>query len=130
MHVLVPSVWLSNSMPCSADVEVRRVSLKDIGGIFPGELEGVDGLKTPLDDLCATLAVKPKNEMVTFRLEHINARDTFVMCMLLFAQSQGAEMADIGMEAVDQDEEEEEAEETHEEVAGVAGGFASGVGSD
>ena len=102
--------------------------MKDISGIFPGELEGDLDLKTPLDDLCATVAVRPRNEMVTFRLEHINARDTFVMCMLLFAQSQGAEMADLGA-AEDQDEGEEVEEQVDDEPVAAAG-FASAVGSD
>ena len=102
--------------------------MKDISGIFPGE--GDLDLKTPLDDLCATVAVKPRNEMVTFRLEHINARDTFVMCMLLFAQSQGAEMADLGAEDQDDEGEEEAEEQVDDEHAVAAAGFASAVGSD
>eukprot|EP00438_Fugacium_kawagutii_P011131 Skav221610 [mRNA] locus=scaffold1327:23185:24761:- [translate_table: standard] len=137
MQVLLPTGQLkSTSLSLNQDLsmlriarshQVRRIPLKDISGIFPGELEGLDGLKTPLDDLCATLAVKPKNEMVTFRLEHINARDTFVMCMLLFAQSQGADMTDFGVgEAQDNEEEEVEAEEAEEDVGA---GFASAVGS-
>mmetsp|Transcript_144389 Transcript_144389/g.254592 ORF Transcript_144389/g.254592 Transcript_144389/m.254592 type:complete len:153 (+) Transcript_144389:115-573(+) len=65
--------------------KIRRVPLTDFMGIHTGcEPEG---LATPLDDLCATLAVAPTGHLITFRFEHINARDTFVMCMLLFAQS-------------------------------------------
>ncbi len=111
--------------------QVRRIALKDISGIFPGaELEGIDGLKTPLDDLCATMAVKPRNEMITFRLEHINARDTFVMCMLLFAQSQGAEMAENLGENQEGEGEDAEAEEDDEQDAEDGGAcFSSAVGS-
>ncbi|CAK9030318.1 unnamed protein product [Durusdinium trenchii] len=104
--------------------QVRRLALKDIGGIFPGmELEG---LRTPLDDLCATLAVRPSNEMVTFRLEHINARDTFVMCMMLFAQSQGADMGLMESPEGGEDQGEElegEAEHAEQDC------FASAAGS-
>ena len=112
--------------------QVRRIALKDISGIFPGaELEGIDGLKTPLDDLCATVAVKPRNEMVTFRLEHINARDTFVMCMLLFAQSQGAEMKDFNENQEEEGEGEDAEVEADEQDAEDGGAcFSSAVGSD
>ncbi|CAJ1403424.1 unnamed protein product [Effrenium voratum] len=99
---------------------VRRIPLKDIGGIFCGTEPEV--LTTPLDDLCATLLVKPSNEMVTFRLEHINARDTLVMCLMLFAQSQGAEMDAVG-EEVEEEGDEEEASEAQDV------GFASAAGS-
>mmetsp|Transcript_11183 Transcript_11183/g.21049 ORF Transcript_11183/g.21049 Transcript_11183/m.21049 type:complete len:149 (-) Transcript_11183:71-517(-) len=88
--------------------QVRRIPLSSLGGIFAGS-EQLEGLTTPLDDLCATLLVRPSKEMITFRLEHINARDTFVMCMMLFAQSLGAEMA--GLLQGQEDEGDEEAEE-------------------
>mmetsp|Transcript_19453 Transcript_19453/g.53369 ORF Transcript_19453/g.53369 Transcript_19453/m.53369 type:complete len:145 (+) Transcript_19453:43-477(+) len=65
--------------------QVRRIPLISIMGIHVG-LEP-EGLTTPLDDMCATVVVGPDGSMITFRLEHINARDTFVMCMLLFIQS-------------------------------------------
>ena len=87
-----------------AGAEVRRVWLKNIAGIFAGQEP--EGLSTPLDDLCATMIMRPSGEMITFRLEHVNARDTFVMCMMLFAQSQGAEITGLPGEAQSGDEED------------------------
>ncbi|CAE7448196.1 unnamed protein product [Symbiodinium natans] len=84
--------------------QVRRVWLKNIAGIFAGQEP--EGLSTPLDDLCATMIMRPSGEMITFRLEHVNARDTFVMCMMLFAQSQGAEITGLPGEAQSGDEED------------------------
>lgn len=74
--------------------KVRRVPLTDIQGIHAG-LEP-EGMTTPLDDLCATMQIAPNGDLITFRFEHINARDTFVMCMLLFAQSLAADDDDDG----------------------------------
>mmetsp|Transcript_70615 Transcript_70615/g.199316 ORF Transcript_70615/g.199316 Transcript_70615/m.199316 type:complete len:181 (-) Transcript_70615:21-563(-) len=79
--------------------KIRRIPLTDIQGIHAG-MEP-EGLSTPLDDLCATVVVAPDGQLVTFRFEHINARDTFVMCMMLFANSlagaqEGEEWADDG----------------------------------
>ena len=90
----------------SSEAEVRRVWLKNIAGIYAGQEP--EGLSTPLDDLCATIAIKPSGEMITFRLEHINARDTFVMCMMLFAQSQGAEMVGLSHEGPDEEDDGED----------------------
>ncbi|CAE8623077.1 unnamed protein product [Polarella glacialis] len=70
--------------------KVRLIPLISIQGMHAGTEP--EGLRTPLDDLCATMQVAPEGRFITFRFEHINARDTFVMCMLLFAQSVGAEM--------------------------------------
>merc|ERR1712014_510279 len=56
--------------------KVRRIPLTDILAIHAG-LEP-EGLTTPLDDLCATVVVGPDGSLITFRFEHINARDTFV----------------------------------------------------
>ncbi|CAE7268743.1 unnamed protein product [Symbiodinium pilosum] len=86
--------------------QVRRILLTNIGGVFAGQEP--EGLSTPLDDLCATMIIRPSREMVTFRLEHINARDTFVMCMMLFAQSQGAEMMGLPQEGEPDEEEEDD----------------------
>lgn len=69
--------------------------------------------------------------MVTFRLEHINARDTFVMCMLLFAQSQGAEMKDLNENQEEEGEGEDAEVEADEQDAEDGGAcFSSAVGSD
>merc|ERR1719356_1027645 len=72
--------------------KIRRIPLTDIQNIHSG-LEP-EGLTTPLDDLCATMAIGPDGALITFRFEHINARDTFVMCMMLFAQSLSAQGGD------------------------------------
>eukprot|EP00933_Yihiella_yeosuensis_P049218 TRINITY_DN4590_c1_g1_i9.p1 TRINITY_DN4590_c1_g1~~TRINITY_DN4590_c1_g1_i9.p1 ORF type:complete len:159 (-),score=34.22 TRINITY_DN4590_c1_g1_i9:114-590(-) len=104
--------------------KVRRVPLTQIQGIHTGTEP--EGLTTPLDDLCATVTLGPDGQLITFRFEHINARDTFVMCMLLFAQSVGAEMG--GGEAEEGDYEEEDEEE--EEMSGsepAEGEFESAV---
>eukprot|EP00927_Polykrikos_kofoidii_P031260 TRINITY_DN26909_c0_g1_i1.p1 TRINITY_DN26909_c0_g1~~TRINITY_DN26909_c0_g1_i1.p1 ORF type:complete len:131 (-),score=14.92 TRINITY_DN26909_c0_g1_i1:290-682(-) len=69
--------------------KIRCIPLGDILSIHAG-LEP-EGLTTPLDDLCATMVIAPDGAMLTFRFEHINARDTFVMCMLLFVQSVGTQ---------------------------------------
>merc|ERR1712113_205576 len=65
--------------------KIRRIPLTDIVGIHAGVEP--EGLTTPLDDLCATVAVAPDGALITFRFEHINARDPFVMCIMLFANS-------------------------------------------
>merc|ERR1719230_707188 len=112
MMVLAPTGQLK-STTCSLNKQlsvfrivragkVRRIPLTDILGIHAGAEP--EGLTTPLDDLCATVAVKPDGSMITFRFEHINARDTFVMCMMLFAQSVGAG----GPEGDEQDYEEDD----------------------
>eukprot|EP00440_Ansanella_granifera_P046620 gb/GFBE01050488.1/.p1 GENE.gb/GFBE01050488.1/~~gb/GFBE01050488.1/.p1 ORF type:complete len:168 (+),score=46.41 gb/GFBE01050488.1/:1-504(+) len=111
--------------------QVRRLPLTDIRGIHAGTEP--EGLSTPLDDLCATIVVAPDNQLLTFRFEHINARDTFVMCMLLFAQSLGAEMGagDGQQEEGDEEEEYMDEEEEESEAAGNDGAqFMSGVGSE
>ena len=38
----------------------------------------------------------PDGALISFRFEHINARDTFVMCMMLFVQSLGGMPQDEG----------------------------------
>mmetsp|Transcript_113562 Transcript_113562/g.315943 ORF Transcript_113562/g.315943 Transcript_113562/m.315943 type:complete len:170 (-) Transcript_113562:103-612(-) len=96
--------------------KVRRIPLTDIQQIHSG-LEP-EGLRTPLDDLCATVSVAPDGALITFRLEHINARDTFVMCMMLFAQSVGAQPPENGEEwEYEEDDEYEEGEHAHEGAA-------------
>lgn len=64
----------------------RSIKLKDIEEIHAGD-EQIEGVTTPLDDLCATLALK-SDDCITFRLNDVNARDTFVMCLLMFCNHQ------------------------------------------
>jgi len=60
----------------------RNILLKDIEEIHPGA-ELIEGVDTPLDELCATLMLV-SDDCITFRLNDINARDTFIMCLLMF----------------------------------------------
>eukprot|EP00930_Biecheleria_cincta_P011663 TRINITY_DN114674_c0_g1_i1.p1 TRINITY_DN114674_c0_g1~~TRINITY_DN114674_c0_g1_i1.p1 ORF type:complete len:169 (-),score=43.69 TRINITY_DN114674_c0_g1_i1:10-516(-) len=112
--------------------QVRRIPLKEIQGIHAGTEP--EGLSTPLDDLCASMVVGPDGHIISFRFEHINARDTFVMCMMLFAQSVGAEMGAENAEAdAGEDDGEciEEGDEDGSEAPEEAGRqFESGVGTD
>merc|ERR1711959_225295 len=63
-----------------AGSQLRKINLSDIDAIHAGtEPQDID---TPLDDLCATLALT-SGECISFRLPDIAARDTFVMCMLM-----------------------------------------------
>mmetsp|Transcript_91011 Transcript_91011/g.241719 ORF Transcript_91011/g.241719 Transcript_91011/m.241719 type:complete len:151 (-) Transcript_91011:148-600(-) len=84
--------------------KVRRVPLKDCTGIHAGTEP--EGISTPLDDLCATVVVGPDGSLISFRFEHINARDTFVMCMTLFANSAGARLGGDGEASEEEDEED------------------------
>ena len=68
-----------------AGSQIRKIPLREIEEIHAG-MEPPD-IDTPLDDLCATLALA-STECISFRLPDIAARDTFVMCMLMFANAQ------------------------------------------
>lgn len=65
----------------------RSIPLRDIEEIHAGEATEEIQIQTPLDDLCATLML-PSDESITFRLNDINERDTFVMCLLMFCNNQ------------------------------------------
>jgi len=60
----------------------RKILLKDIEEIHSGS-ERIEGVDTPLDELCATLMLV-SDDCITFRLNDVNARDTFIMCLLMF----------------------------------------------
>ncbi|CAE7638312.1 unnamed protein product [Symbiodinium sp. CCMP2456] len=62
----------------------RSIALRDVDEIAAGA--DVEGISTPLDDLCATLVLS--DDCITFRFADLNARDTFVMCLLMFCNSQ------------------------------------------
>eukprot|EP00930_Biecheleria_cincta_P004638 TRINITY_DN105557_c0_g1_i1.p1 TRINITY_DN105557_c0_g1~~TRINITY_DN105557_c0_g1_i1.p1 ORF type:complete len:232 (-),score=51.60 TRINITY_DN105557_c0_g1_i1:29-643(-) len=64
--------------------QTRTIALRDIDEIAPGA--EVEGISTPLDELCATLLLT--DDCITFRFVDLNARDTFVMCLLMFCNSQ------------------------------------------
>lgn len=63
----------------------RVVELRDVEEIHPGA--DVQGIDTPVDELCATL-ILTQGDCITFRLADLNARDTFVYCVLMFCNSQ------------------------------------------
>lgn len=65
----------------------RNIQLCDIEEIHAGaDVEGLQ-IQTPLDELSATLML-PSEESITFRLNDVNDRDTFVMCLLMFCNNQ------------------------------------------
>mmetsp|Transcript_53470 Transcript_53470/g.106431 ORF Transcript_53470/g.106431 Transcript_53470/m.106431 type:complete len:237 (+) Transcript_53470:179-889(+) len=64
----------------------RNILLKDVEEIHAGS-EQIEGVDTPLDELCATLMLV-SDDCITFRLNDVNARDTFVMCLLMFCNRQ------------------------------------------
>eukprot|EP00746_Dinoflagellata_sp_MGD_P069465 gnl/MRDRNA2_/MRDRNA2_28450_c0_seq1.p1 gnl/MRDRNA2_/MRDRNA2_28450_c0~~gnl/MRDRNA2_/MRDRNA2_28450_c0_seq1.p1 ORF type:complete len:231 (-),score=56.13 gnl/MRDRNA2_/MRDRNA2_28450_c0_seq1:166-858(-) len=63
---------------------VREIPLTDISNIHIGENTEATNIDTPLDELCCTM-VLVSGECVTFKFPDITARDTFAMCMLMFA---------------------------------------------
>lgn len=63
----------------------RSIALRDIDEIYAGE--DVEGVSTPLDELCATLMLA-SGDCITFRFADIEDRDTFVMCTLMFCNNQ------------------------------------------
>jgi len=68
-----------------AGSQQRKIALKEIDEIHSGtEVEGID---TPLDELCATLMLTTE-DCITFRMVDITARDTFVMCLHMFCNQQ------------------------------------------
>merc|ERR1712093_298709 len=63
---------------------LRKVPLMEVSAIHCGtEAPDID---TPLDELCATVELE-SGEFISFRFPDITARDTYVMCMLMFAQA-------------------------------------------
>jgi len=74
-----------DALRLKVNAQTRNVPLKDIEDIHAGkELEGI---QTPLDDLCATLMLASQ-DCITFRLKDMDDRDTFVMCLIMFSNNQ------------------------------------------
>merc|ERR1712008_265247 len=73
----------------------RKILLKDIEEIHCGS-EPIEGVDTPLDELCATLMLV-SDDCITFRLNDLNARDTFVMCLMMFCNKQKGEVCMVCM---------------------------------
>lgn len=74
-----------SALKVALGAQARRIELKDITEIQCGaEVEGID---TPLDDLCATIMMEG-GDCITFRMSDLNNRDTFVMCLTNFCNNQ------------------------------------------
>lgn len=74
-----------DALKIKAGGQTRDILLRDIAEIAAGtEVQDVD---TPLDDLCATLMLVTE-DCITFRMVDLNARDTFIMCLLMFCNNQ------------------------------------------
>jgi hypothetical protein len=74
-----------DTLKIKAGGQTREIRLQDIAEIGAGtEVPDID---TPLDDLCATLMLATE-DCITFRMVDLNARDTFVMCLGMFCNSQ------------------------------------------
>lgn len=74
-----------DALRIKADSKTQNIPLKTVDEIHAGT--DVEGIETPLDELCATLMLTTEN-CITFRLNDINDRDTFVMCLLMFCNNQ------------------------------------------
>lgn len=82
------TVSLARGLDClkiKAGGQTRSIELKSVDEIHAGE--EVEGVNTPVDELCATLMLA-SGDCITFRLPDINGRDTFVMCLLMFCNNQ------------------------------------------
>lgn len=66
--------------------QTRAIKLVDFDQIFIGT-DCPDDLTTPLDELCCTIALE-SGDCISFRFTDLNQRDTFVMCMTMFVNSQ------------------------------------------
>lgn len=60
----------------------RDIKLVDVDEINVGT-DVPEGVTTPVDELCATLMLA-SGDCITFRFGDLNARDVFVMCLLMF----------------------------------------------
>mmetsp|Transcript_96429 Transcript_96429/g.152513 ORF Transcript_96429/g.152513 Transcript_96429/m.152513 type:complete len:226 (-) Transcript_96429:120-797(-) len=74
-----------DALKIKAGGQTREIGLKEIVEICCGT--EVQDIETPLDDLCATLMLASE-DCITFRLEDMNARDTFIMCLGMFCNNQ------------------------------------------
>eukprot|EP00928_Gymnodinium_smaydae_P014710 TRINITY_DN15414_c0_g2_i1.p2 TRINITY_DN15414_c0_g2~~TRINITY_DN15414_c0_g2_i1.p2 ORF type:complete len:248 (-),score=71.02 TRINITY_DN15414_c0_g2_i1:177-920(-) len=66
----------------------QEIPLNTIDEIVAGESAaqsaGCEGLETPLDELSVTLVLST-GTCITFRMDSLEARDTFTMCLTMFA---------------------------------------------
>lgn len=97
MNVIAPDGNLKScSVSLNRDLDMLRIKVKsnsrsiplrEIEEIHAGEDPGELNIQTPLDELSATLML-PSEETITFRMNDVNDRDTFVMCLLMFCNNQ------------------------------------------
>jgi len=74
-----------DALKLKVGTQSRNIKLKEIEDIHAGK--DLEGVQTPLDDLCATLMLASQ-DCITFRLENMDDRDTFVMCLIMFSNNQ------------------------------------------
>lgn len=74
-----------DTLKIKVGTQQRNIALMEIEEIQVGT--EVTGVSTPVDELCATLMLAG-GDCLSFRLPDVNARDTFVMCLLMFCNSQ------------------------------------------
>mmetsp|Transcript_98307 Transcript_98307/g.306738 ORF Transcript_98307/g.306738 Transcript_98307/m.306738 type:complete len:126 (-) Transcript_98307:91-468(-) len=94
-HVLAPSGDLKTcTVSLSRNLDSLRLKMgstgKDIALADVAEIRAgseVEGIKTPLDELCATLLLG-SGGAISFRFGDIEARDTFILCVGMFADKQ------------------------------------------
>jgi len=71
-----------------SDKRAKEVPMKDIQELLSGsdtsQSFACEGLETPLDDMCVTMALSTQ-DCITFRFPDAEAQDKFVMCMTMFA---------------------------------------------
>mmetsp|Transcript_35604 Transcript_35604/g.82699 ORF Transcript_35604/g.82699 Transcript_35604/m.82699 type:complete len:259 (-) Transcript_35604:93-869(-) len=71
-----------DTLSIKVGAQKRNIMLKEVEEIHTGS-EPIEGVSTPLDELCATLMLK-SDDCITFRLGDISDRNTFVMCLNMF----------------------------------------------
>lgn len=82
----------------AADSQEREIPLLELQEILVGpDLAGsevCEGLETPLDELCVTLALTT-GACITFRMPDLESRDTMAMCLTMFS-SEARQKAGMG----------------------------------
>mmetsp|Transcript_56209 Transcript_56209/g.147270 ORF Transcript_56209/g.147270 Transcript_56209/m.147270 type:complete len:129 (-) Transcript_56209:20-406(-) len=72
------------------DARTRAVPLESVEKIWFGE-DAASDVELPLDDLCVALLLE--NSSLCFRLEDLEERDTFALCLTMFVDGRKAEVA-------------------------------------
>lgn len=71
-----------NYMKVKLNETKRKIEMRGVAEVIAGS--HVEGITTPLDDLCATL-VLASGECITFRCADAQERDTLTMCLTIFS---------------------------------------------